>query len=101
MKQFEATGIAKILKKAKTHKLSVSNSDTNPVKPRDFTKDIRWTDWAPLFENYLQAILGRTGVPLSYVIREKDAANPTPKTDFLDDCIMNAPLSGADYLTDR
>ena len=41
MEQFEATGIAKILKKAETHKLYVSNSDTNVVKPRNFTKDIR------------------------------------------------------------
>ena len=47
------------------------------------------------------AIPGRTGVPLSYVTRENDAANPDKNVDFLDDYIFNTPLSGADYLTDR
>ena len=68
MEQFIATRIAKMLKEAKTHELYVSNSNTNAVKPKDFTKDIRWTDWAPTFEKYLRAIPGRTGIPLSYVI---------------------------------
>ena len=49
----------------------------------------------------MRAIPGRTGVPLSYVTRENDAANPDSNVDFLDDYILNAPLSGADYLTDR
>ena len=49
----------------------------------------------------MRAIPGRTGVPLSYVTRENDAANPDKNVDFLDDYILNAPLSGADYLTDR
>ena len=71
------------------------------MKPKDFTKYIIWSDWAPSFENYLREIPGRTGVPLSYVTRENDAANPDKNVDFLDDYILNAPLSGADYLTDR
>ena len=98
---FQPIGIAKILRRAETHKLYVSNSDSNAVKPRDLTKEIKWADWAPSFENYLRAIPGRIGVPLSYVIRDNDVPDPTPNVDFLDDYIMNAPLSGADYLTDR
>ena len=68
MLKFTPTGIAKILRKAETHKLYVSNSDTNAVKPRDLTKEIKWAGWAPSFESYLRAIPDRTGVPLSYVI---------------------------------
>ena len=49
----------------------------------------------------MRSIPGRTGVPLSYVTRENDAANPDPNVDFLDDYILNAPLSRDDYLTDR
>ena len=101
MQKFEPTGIAKILRKAETHKLYVANLDSNAVKPKDFTKEIKWADWAPSFENYLRAIPGRTRIPLSYVIRESDIPNPVPKVEFLDDYILNAPLSGADYLTDR
>ena len=71
------------------------------MKPKYFTKEIKWSDWAPSFENYLRKIPGRNSVPLSYVTRENDAANPDKNVDFLDDYILNAPLSGADYLTDR
>ena len=37
MFKFRPTGIAKILRKAETHKLYVENSDSHAVKPRDFT----------------------------------------------------------------
>ena len=49
----------------------------------------------------MRAIPGRIDVPLSYVIKEDDLTNLARNMDFLDDYIMNAPLSGADYLTDR
>ena len=72
----------------------------NAVKPKDLTKEIKWANWAPSFENYLRAVPGRTSVPLSYAIKKNDAANPNLNVDFLDDYILNAPLSGADYLTE-
>ena len=62
MLKFTPTGIAKILRKAETHKLYVANLDSNTVRPKDLTKKIRWADWAPLFENYLRAIPGRASV---------------------------------------
>ena len=99
--KFEPTGIAAILRRAETHKLYVKNSDISAVKPRDFTKDIKWANWAPSFENYLRAIPGRTGIPLSYIIREDDLPNPARNMDFLDDYILSGPLSGPDYLMDR
>ena len=76
MLKFTPTGIAKILRKAETHKLYVANFDSNAMRPRDLTKEIRWADWAPSSENYLRAIPGRAGVPLFYVIREHNAPNP-------------------------
>ena len=79
----------------------MTDSDTNAVRPKDLTKDIKSVDWAPSFESYLRAIPGRTGVPLSYVIREHHVANPTPNAGFLDDYILNAPLPGAEYLNDK
>ena len=101
MLKFEPKGISKILKKAKTHEIYVDNSSVMAVKPKDFTKDIKWSDWSPTFQNYLRAIPGRIGTPLSYVIRENDLPNPTPNEDFLDDYIMNSSLTGLDYLMDR
>ena len=101
MLQFQLIGIQKILKRASSHAIYVSNKSTHAVRPRDFTKDIKWADWAPTFQNYLRAIPGRTGVPLSYVIRENDLPDPTPNLEFLDDYILQASLIGPDYLTDR
>ena len=85
MQEFAPAEIAKILRKAESHKVYIANSTTNDVKPKDFTKEIKWSDWAPSFEKYLRAILGRTGVTLSYVTRENDAANTDKNVDFLDD----------------
>ena len=101
MQEFAPTGIANILRKAESHKLYIANSTMDAVKPKDFTKEIKCSDWAPSFENYLRSIPGRTGVTLSYVTRENDSSNPDKNVDFLDDYILNVPLSGADYLTDR
>lgn len=95
------TKIAKILRRSETHKLYVFNSSTSAMKPQDLTNEIKWSDFAPSFKNYLRAIPRRTGVPLSYVVRDDDQPNPAPNVDFLDDYIMNAPLLGPDYLTDR
>ena len=99
MSQFTTKGIGVLstaLRKAESHKLYVENSSTDAIKPRDFIKDIKWIDWAPSFKNYLRAIPGRTGAPLSYVIRDNETPepNPVPNEDFLDDYILNAPLTG-------
>ena len=53
MLKFAPTGIARILRKAETHKLYAANLDTNAVRPKDLAKEIKWADWAPSFENYL------------------------------------------------
>ena len=49
MQEFAPTGIASILRKAESHKLYIANSDMNAVKPKYFTKEIKWADWAPSF----------------------------------------------------
>ena len=59
MQKFGPTGIAEIPRKAESCKLYEAKSDSNAVKPRDFTKEIKWADWAPSFENYLREIPGR------------------------------------------
>ena len=94
MQQFTPTGIVRILRKAETYKQLYIANYTNAVKPKAFTKEVKWTDWASSFENYLRAIPGRTGVPLSYVIRENNVANPDLNVDFFDDHILNVHYIG-------
>ena len=100
MYQFENKNVSLLIKRARTHKRFVEDASSDD-KPDGFTKDLKWEDWSPDFENYLRVTPGSSGVPLSYVIRENDAADPTPTGDFLEDYILNAPLSGDNYKEDK
>ena len=62
---------------------------------------MKWDDLNPTFINFLKAITGRNGLPLSYVCRENDQAIPhDPNLDYLDNYINQAPLYGDAYSTD-
>ena len=53
------------------------------------------------FINFLRAILGRNGIPLSYICRPASAIVPTMGYgDFIDECMDKAPLTGQAHLTD-
>ena len=52
--------------------------------------------------NYLEVILGVTGVPLTYVVRENDVLIPgVVYGSFEDQAIACAPLDGVDAASDR
>ena len=70
------------------------------AKPEKFIESVKWEDWKPTFLNYIRAIPGRDGVPLKYICRDKDGADPTPNEDFLDDYVAMAPLFGNSYAID-
>ena len=69
------------------------------ARPNKFTASMRWDDWSPTFLNYLRLIPGRDGVPLSYVCKDSEAANPTPNIDFIDDYVMMAPVNNEEAYT--
>ena len=54
-----------------------------------------------MFSKYLRCLVGRNGVPLSYVIRDHEAGDPTPHEDFLQMYINMAPLNGDAYVIDN
>ena len=91
-----------LMARAETHHQFIKNYETvaSAAKPKDFTKDIKWDDWAPTFINYLNSIPGRDGVPLSYIVRENDDPDHTTNTNFLDDYVMTAALEGPSYEID-
>ena len=88
--------------RAETHDQFVRNytSVASAAIPKDFNKDVKWDDWAPTFINYLNAIPGRDGIPLSYIVRDDDNPAYTPNTNFLDDYVLAAPLMGPAYELD-
>ena len=69
-------------------------------KPKEFTANIKWEDWGTVFRRYLNRLVGRNSIPLSYVIRENDAPNPEPNPDFLQDYVMMAEFNGPAYVAD-
>ena len=91
-----------LMARAETHDQFVKNhsSARSATSPKDFDKGIKWEDWSPTFMNYLNSIPGRDGIPLSYIIRDNDAQDHTPNTNFLDDYVMGAPLIGVSYEMD-
>ena len=91
-----------IKQKAATHKLFMSRYEaiSAAAKPERFTKDTKWEEWAPSFLNYLRTIPGRDGVPLLYITRDMENADPTPQTDYLDEYINNAPRTGNAFVSD-
>jgi len=102
--EFPVASWANLIQRYKTHERFVKNASTisDAAKPKTFTEDLRWEDWAPTFVNFLRALPGREGTPLKYVCHENDAPDPTPVPDnFLEEYINNAPLVGPAYNSDN
>ena len=86
----------------KTHDKFTKKASTmsNTVKPENFTAKVKWKDWAPSFLNFLHVIPRRDGVPLKYICRDNEVADPIAHTDFIDNYVSMAPLSGATFAVD-
>ena len=100
--EFPVIQTTALLKRANTHKKYTEKAKTlsEAAKPEKFSKEMIWDDWSNTFINYIRSIPGRDGVPLQYIIRDNETADPTPNEDFLDDYIMNAPLNGGSFIID-
>ena len=100
---FPVANVAILLDQYRTHKQFVDNAElmSKAAKPRDFTNEMKWTDWEPTLVGYLKTLPGRDGVPLAYIIRNNEVPDPTPMADFLDEYVANAPLTGDTYAMDN
>ena len=89
----------------KTHQNFIDKSKTlsDIAKPEKLKADTKWSDWYPSFVNFLRAIPGARGVPLSYVIREEEqpALIEDPNISFLENYILMTELNGPTYETDK
>ena len=59
--------------RADVRKIEKDQSDTvrKAADPGKFKDERKWPEWEPAFVNYLSTIPGVSGVPLSYVVRER------------------------------
>ena len=99
---FPVDTTAELLRRFKTHKCFAARSDAIAfaAKPDKLTKDTKWEYWAPYLLNYFRAIPGRDGVPLKYIVRANKLPDTTSNSNFLDDYIMNAPLTEQAFTID-
>ena len=90
--------------RADVRRIEKDQSDTvsKVADPGKFKDERKWPEWEPAFVNYLSTILGVAGVPLSYVVRENEAPDPTDGTfeSFNERAIACSPLSGATFQAD-
>ena len=62
---------------------------------------VQWQKWIEELDTTLSQIIGVKGLPLSYVIREEEAAAPFDETiDYNDAAILSTALTGPEYIQD-
>jgi len=89
--------------RAEVRRVEKDQSDTvsKAADPGKFKDERKWPEWEPSFVNYLSTIPGVNGVPLSYVVREKEAPDVDASYEsFNERAIACAPLIGATYQAD-
>ena len=101
LEEFDPNLTQELMRRSKTHSAFVEKAKTlsDVAKPDSFTDQTKWLDWKPTLLNYLKHIPGRSGVPLSYVVRPEGYAPVAG--DMLDEYVTNAPHEGEAYMTDR
>ena len=70
------------------------------AKPQTFTETTKWSDWCPVFINFLKCLPGRDGVPLTYIVRDNDDAITVTDAEMMDDYANRAPLTGEAFNAD-
>ena len=89
--------------RADVRKVEKDQSDTvsKAADPGKFKDERKWPEWEPAFVNYLSTIPGVSGVPLSYVVREKEVPDEDgPYESFNERAIACSPHTGAVFQAD-
>jgi hypothetical protein len=60
----------------------------------------KYVSWARSFENYLDSLRGKLGVPLSYILRPEDA-DPAEAADEYQRILWSAPFTGSAFREDN
>ena len=80
---------------------SIEKSDKDDVvpEPKPFTKDSHWTMYDKLLTNYLGSKCGKNLIPLAYVVRKEDDAEPEDSVfqNEFEKVVKTTPHTGAAY----
>ena len=74
--------------------LFLRSAETEPAKPDKLKESTRWEDWKNVFISHLRCKAGVKGYPLTYIIRDNDTPDTSPKDSVLDLYVAAAPLNG-------
>ena len=74
--------------------LFLRSAEAEPAKPDKLKESTRWEDWKNVFISHLRCKPGVKGYPLTYIIRDNDEPDTTPRESVLDLYVAAAPLSG-------
>jgi hypothetical protein len=94
---YEALSLAQIRKSD----IELVTTNTKAADPGKFKDERKWPEWEKAFINYLSVIPGVSGIPLSYIVREKETPEEgTVFATFNERMIYRAPLAGQYYIAD-
>ena len=97
------TALDDAFQRADVRKIEKDQSDTvsKAADPGKFKDERKWPEWEPAFANYLSTIHGVNGIPLSYVIREREIPDrAVDYPSFNERAIACAPLVGTNFQAD-
>ena len=85
-----------------THTKWLNNavSMSKSVVPDIFSKKVKWMDQKPILANFLCIQSSHWSIPLSCIACKKDVSAIQVNTDFINDYINEAPLTGISYTID-
>ena len=89
--------------RADVRKIEKDQADTvsKAADPGKLKDERKWPEWEPAFVNYLSTIPGVNGVPLSYVVREKEVGDPLADfSSFNERAVACSLLSGPTFQAD-
>jgi hypothetical protein len=89
--------------RADVRKVESDQADTvsKAADPGKFKDERKWAEWEPAFVNYISTIQGVNGVPLSYVVREKEESDVDGTFEsFNERSIACATLTGVIFQAD-
>ena len=82
-----------------THYITMSRDKT--VTWTKYTKNDDWMLWKPTFEINLSNTPGRSGIPLSRVVRANEAPDLSDRDTIMLFYVHSTPLAGEDYVLDN
>jgi hypothetical protein len=92
--------IARMVQEMNLERSMDASADEDKVgQPAKFDPK-KYVSWARSFENYLDSLRGKLGMPLSYILRPEDA-NPAKAADDYQRILWSAPFTGSAFREDN